>query len=67
MRSGTWKSLQLLNHAEEALDYVREHPVDIVISDVNMPDKTGLEMVQESEEHSYQNSLLYPSIWVSGI
>ena len=35
------------NHADEALDYVREHPVDIVISDVNMPDKTGLEMIQE--------------------
>ena len=29
------------NHADDALDYVREHPVDIVISDVNMPDKTG--------------------------
>ena len=26
------------NHADEALDYVREHPVDIVISDVNMPE-----------------------------
>ena len=35
------------NHADEALDYVRAHPVDIVISDVNMPDKTRLEMIQE--------------------
>ena len=35
------------NHADDALDYVREHPVDIVISDVNMPDKTGLEMIHE--------------------
>ena len=38
------------NHADEALDYVREHPVDIVISDVNMPDKTGLEMIGEMKE-----------------
>ena len=38
------------NHADDALDYVREHPVDIVISDVNMPDKTGLEMIQEMKE-----------------
>lgn len=38
------------NHADDALDYVREHPVDIVISDVNMPDKTGLEMIREMKE-----------------
>ena len=38
------------NHADDALDYVREHPVDIVISDVNMPDKTGLEMIGEVKE-----------------
>ncbi|MFS9143050.1 response regulator [Streptococcus infantis] len=38
------------NHADDALNYVREHPVDIVISDVNMPDKTGLEMIGEMKE-----------------
>ena len=38
------------NHADDALDYVREYPVDIVISDVNMPDKTGLEMIGEMKE-----------------
>ena len=38
------------NHADEALDYVREHPVDVVISDVNMPDKTGLEMIGEMKD-----------------
>ncbi|MEZ7625234.1 response regulator transcription factor [Streptococcus sp. 27098_8_22] len=38
------------NHADDALDYVREHSVDIVISDVNMPDKTGLEMIGEMKE-----------------
>ena len=38
------------NHADDALDYVRAHSVDIVISDVNMPDKTGLEMIGEMKE-----------------
>ena len=38
------------NHADDALDYIREHPVDIVISDVNMPDKTGLEMIGEMKD-----------------
>ena len=38
------------NHADDALDYVKENPVDVVISDVNMPDKTGLEMIKEMKE-----------------
>ncbi|KXU16479.1 DNA-binding response regulator, AraC family [Streptococcus oralis] len=38
------------NHADDALDYVKENPVDVVISDVNMPDKTGLEMIREMKE-----------------
>ncbi|WP_117099799.1 response regulator, partial [Klebsiella pneumoniae] len=33
--------------ADQALDYVREHPVDVVITDVNMPGKTGLQMIAE--------------------
>ena len=40
----------IANHADDALDYVQEHPVDIVISDVNMPDKTGLEMIGEMKD-----------------
>ena len=35
--------------ADQALDYVREHPVDVVITDVNMPGKTGLQMIAEDE------------------
>ena len=38
------------NHADDALDYVKKNPVDVVISDVNMPDKTGLEMIREMKE-----------------
>ena len=38
------------SHADEALEYVQENPVDVVISDVNMPDKTGLDMIREMKE-----------------
>ena len=38
------------NHADDALDYIKKNPVDVVISDVNMPDKTGLEMIREMKE-----------------
>ena len=36
--------------ADQALDYVREHPVDVVITDVNMPGKTGLQMIAEMKD-----------------
>ena len=38
------------SHADETLEYVQENPVDVVISDVNMPDKTGLDMIREMKE-----------------
>lgn len=44
------KVVATANHADDALDYVKENPVDVVISDVNMPDKTGLEMIREMKE-----------------
>ena len=42
------------SHADEALEYVQENPIDIIISDVNMPDKTGLDMDSGDEMKSYQ-------------
>ena len=42
--------VQTANHADDALDYVKGNPVDVVISDVNMTDKTGLEMIREMKE-----------------
>ncbi len=43
-----------VSHADEALEYVQENPVDVIISDVNMPDKTGLDMIREMKKRSYQ-------------
>ena len=38
------------SHADAAMEYVQKNPVDVIISDVNMPDKTGLDMIREMKE-----------------
>ena len=44
--------------ADQAIDYVREHPVDVVITDVNMPGKTGLQMIAEMKDFEYVKTAL---------
>src|ERR1700722_18032734 len=36
-------SVDLARNAEEAIDYIRERPVDIVMLDINMPEVGGVE------------------------
>lgn len=36
--------------AKEALAYIAHHPVDVIITDVNMPDMSGLEMIRQMRE-----------------
>lgn len=50
-----WEALGIecvakLSDGQEGLDYVREHPVDIVITDVSMPRMTGIEFVKQAQE-----------------
>ncbi|SPN75659.1 response regulator transcription factor [Brochothrix thermosphacta] len=46
--SGTAKN------GQEALDFIREHPVDIVITDVTMPAMSGIEFVQQAQNDGYR-------------
>lgn len=39
----------------EALDYLRNHTADVILTDINMPEMTGLELIREAKR-------LHPSI-----
>jgi DNA-binding response OmpR family regulator len=39
-------AVNLARNAQDALDYVRERPVDIVLLDINMPEMGGVEACQ---------------------
>lgn len=50
-----WKALglevvQTAENGEEAIRKFKDNPVDIIVTDINMPVKTGLELVQEINE-----------------
>jgi two-component system response regulator YesN len=38
------------NHAAEAIDYLTNHSIDLLITDITMPEMTGLEMVEKMQE-----------------
>src|SRR5690349_440634 len=40
------------NSAYQALEYVKDGAVDILITDMDMPEMTGLELIERLQEHS---------------
>ena len=38
--------ISLMNHAEKALDFLRKNPVDIIFSDIKMPDLDGIDFLK---------------------
>lgn len=45
----------------EAMDYFEKHPVDFVLTDISMPDKDGLEMIQLMKKLSKETSYIIMS------
>lgn len=41
-----FKNVTLMDHAEKALDYLRNNPVDIIFSDIRMPDMDGIDFLK---------------------
>lgn len=46
----------------EALNYLNKHPVDLIVSDITMPEMNGIQMVEEA----YANGYDFTAIFLSG-
>ena len=50
---------------EEAVNFVKCHPCDVIILDIKMPKKSGIAVIRESKEIDPRISILVISAWVS--
>lgn len=42
--------VHIAENGEEALAYLKEHPIDLLITDIMMPKMTGLELIEQAQE-----------------
>lgn len=47
---------RIASNGQEALDMLQEYPADLVIADINMPVKTGLEMLRELRQEQKKDT-----------
>jgi len=48
--------VKMASNGKEALDYLRENPVDLIIADITMPVMTGLELLQTIREEEVSDA-----------
>lgn len=54
----SWDVVQSFSSAEEAITYLKEISVDVVITDIRMPGKNGLDMIAELHEYTPKTSFI---------
>lgn len=57
--------ITLAGNGDEALAELAARPVDIVVTDLFMPDKDGIETIAELKERSPQTKIVALSGWIS--
>lgn len=45
-------------NAKAALAYLKEHPVDLVITDITMPEMSGIELLEQAQKHGLKFAAL---------
>ena len=50
---------------EEAVNFVKCHPCDVIILDIKMPKKSGITVIKEAKEINPAIGILVISAWVS--
>ena len=45
-----WKLLSTFTNAIQAIEFIKSNTVDLVVSDINMPDINGLQFVKELKD-----------------
>ena len=50
---------------EEAVEFVKCHPCDVMILDIKMPKKSGITVIKESKEINPEIGILVISAWAS--
>ena len=50
---------------EEAIEFIKSYPCDIVILDIKMPKKSGMTVVKEAKQLNPKLDILIVSAWVS--
>jgi two-component system, NarL family, invasion response regulator UvrY len=50
-------------HAREALEQIKQHPVDLVIADIDLPGMNGIDLLKEIKRENKQTPVLMLSIY----
>jgi len=50
---------------DEAIDYVRKNPCDVMLLDIKMPRKSGISVIKETKDIKPNVDILIISAWVS--
>jgi two-component system, NarL family, invasion response regulator UvrY len=50
-------------HAREALDQIKQHPVDLVIADIDLPGMNGIDLLKEIKRENKHTPVLILSIY----
>jgi len=53
------------NDGDEAVEFVKQNPCDLILLDIKMPKKSGMTVVKEAKEINPKIDILIVSAWVS--